>query len=120
MIYWSNRALELSRSHCKIEVPICLLNLSRAYGSIKEYDKAILHVKEYLAMTIERDGMSEGTAIGYYVLAHCYCGKGQYHDALDTITNAIRILNGLYDNYYDIDDYIELRNQINQHIVESL
>ena len=120
MINCSKRALELSRNHCKIEVPICLLNLSRAYGAMEEYDKAILYVMEYLAITIERESLSERAAIGYYILAYCYCGKGQYHDALNAITDAIRILNGIYENYYDMDDYIELRNQIKQHIADSL
>lgn len=120
MINCSKRALELSRNHCKIEVPICLLNLSRAYGAMEEYDKSILYVMEYLAITIERESLSERAAIGYYILAYCYCGKGQYHDALNAITDAIRILNGIYENYYDMDDYIELRNQIKQHIADSL
>lgn len=117
----SEKALELSRKYKPVEIPICLNNLAQAYTQLKKWDKAIRYFQESISITIDREGVSsKELPILYGNLANCYHEMGRYIDAYEAINQAISAVNETYKNYYDMDDYIEFRNQIKQHIADSL
>ena len=113
----SNLALELSKKHCPVEIPMCLNNLAQAYDMKNEWAQAIYYSQECISLIIETDGtFSEKLAVAYYNLTYYYYRNKQYKEAFDTISESIRILKKMYNEYHDIDSYITLQNEIKRHL----
>ena len=109
----SNIALELSKKHCQVEIPMCLNNLAQAHDLKKEWNQAILYYKKCIEIIRDSEGSSsERLAIAYYNLTNSYYRNKHYKEAFDSISEAIIILKKIYENYHDIDSYIKLQNEI--------